>query len=276
MTTTDRGRPARRVLKHVLAAPELMARRRPGPRILIYHQVGTNLGREMEVSTELFAAQIEHLRNSGEIVPLDTALERIGTPGDHRLYVLTFDDGYVDFYEHGYPLLAELELPFTLYLTTEPIEDRAPFFGQPGAVPLTWEQVRDMASSGLATIGAHTHTHPDLRHLTPEAVAHELDTSNRLIVERLGFRPRHFAYPKGWWSPRAEPELRSRYDTAVLGEGPPVVTGTDPMRIHRIAVQKTDGLRFFKRKLETGLVLEERVRRLIRRYQGPPGPVASP
>jgi peptidoglycan/xylan/chitin deacetylase (PgdA/CDA1 family) len=252
-----------------------MAHRRPGPRLLIYHQVGTDLGREMEVPTRLFASQIEYLRSTGEVVPLDTALDRIGSPGDDRLYVLTFDDGYADFYEHGYPLLVEHDLPFTLYLTTAPIEDRSRFFGRPGAVPLNWDQVRDMTSSGLATIGAHTHTHPDLRHLTPEAVARELDTSNRLIGERLGFRPRHFAYPKGWWSPQAEPELRRRYDTAVLGEGPPIVPGTDPMRIHRVAVQKSDGLRFFKRKLDTGLVLEERVRRLIRRYQGPPRPVAS-
>jgi peptidoglycan/xylan/chitin deacetylase (PgdA/CDA1 family) len=257
-------------LKYVLEAPELVAKRRPGPRLLIYHQVGTNLGREMEVSTELFTAQIDHLTREGHIVSLTDAVERTGTANDDRLFVLTFDDGYADFYRNGFGILAERGIPFTLYLTTEPIEDQASAFGHPDAVPLSWDQVAEMAATGLMTIGAHTHTHPDLRFLDRAAVAEELDTSNGLIEERLGVQPRHFAYPKGWWAESAELELRPRYDTAVLGEGPPITPETDPLRLHRIAVQKTDGLRFFKRKLDTGLVLEERIRRVARRYHGPP------
>lgn len=270
MDRSDGGRPSRRALKYVLEAPELVAKRRPGPRLLIYHQVGTNLGREMEVSTELFTAQIDHLTREGHIVSLADAVERTGSANDDRLFVLTFDDGYADFYRNGFGILAERGIPFTLYLTTEPIEDQASAFGHPDAVPLSWDQVAEMAATGLMTIGAHTHTHPDLRFLDRAAVAEELDTSNGLIEERLGVQPRHFAYPKGWWAESAELELRPRYDTAVLGEGPPITPETDPLRLHRIAVQKTDGLRFFKRKLDTGLVLEERIRRVVRRYHGPP------
>ena len=270
MDRSDGGRPSRRALKYVLAAPELVAKRRPGPRLLIYHQVGTDLGREMEVSTDLFATQIDHLTREGRIVSLADAVQRTGTANDDRLFVLTFDDGYADFYRNGFSILAERGIPFTLYLTTGPIEDRAPAFGHPDAVPLTWDQVAEMAETGLMTIGAHTHTHPDLRHLDRAAVAEELDISNGLIEERLGVQARHFAYPKGWWAESAEPELRRRYDTAVLGEGPPITPGTDPLRLHRVAVQKTDGLRFFKRKLDTGLVLEERIRRVVQGYRGPP------
>lgn len=269
------GRPTRRALKYVFAAPEILARRRPGPRILIYHQVGTDLGREMEVPTDLFRAQIDYLMAEGKVVPLEEAITDIGTAGDDRDFVLTFDDGYADFYRNGFPVLADRNIPFTIYLTTQPIEDRLPSFGHPGAAPLSWDQVSEMMATGLVTIGAHTHTHPDLRYLEPAAVANELDTSNALIEKRLGVTPRHFAYPKGWWSESAEPELRTRYDTAVLGEGPPLTPGTDPLRLHRVAVQKTDGLRFFKRKLDTGLVLEDRIRRLVRRYHGPPKAVRA-
>jgi peptidoglycan/xylan/chitin deacetylase (PgdA/CDA1 family) len=228
----------------------------------------------MEVPTPLFAAQLEYLQSEGEIVSLDVALDRVGTPGDDRLFVLTFDDGYADFYENGFPILATGNIPFTLYLTTQPIEDGSSSLGHPNAVPLSWDQIHEMQADGLATIGAHTHTHPDLRGLAAGEVALELETSNRLISDRLGVRPRHFANPKGWWAPAAEPELRSRYETSVLGEGPALVPGTDPMRIHRIAVQKSDDMRFFKRKLDTGLVFEERLRRIVHRYQGPPRPVA--
>ena len=266
-TGSDKGPLSRRALKAVLAAPELVAKRRPGPRILIYHQVGTNLGREMELATETFASQIDYLQTEGSIVSLDEAVSRIGEPGDDRLFVLTFDDGYADMYTNAFPLLAERSIPFTLYVTTQPVEGSLEF--PPGAVPLTWEQLEVMLGSGLATVGSHTHTHPDVRLLDSEAVAHELDESNRLIGDRLGVQPSHFAYPKGWWSAAAEPEVRVRYKTAAHGEGPPNLAGTDPYRLHRVAVQKSDGMRFFKRKLSTGLVLEDRLRRIVRPYRGP-------
>ncbi len=223
----------------------------------------------MEVPLAGFLAQLDVLAAEGRIVSLEEAVARIGTPGDDRLFVLTFDDGYADVYHNAFPHLVDRSLPFTVYLTTAPIEAEAPLLGHPEATPLRWPQVREMVASGLVTVGAHTHRHPDLRALDPTAVAEELDRSNGLIEERLGLRPRHFAYPKGWWAPQAEPEIRRRYDTAVLGEGPPLTAATDPFRLHRVAVLAGDGMRFFCRKLETGLVLEERLRRVVRRYRGP-------
>jgi peptidoglycan/xylan/chitin deacetylase (PgdA/CDA1 family) len=267
-TRSEKGRLTRRALKTALAVPELAAKRRPGPRILIYHQVGTNLGREMEIATETFANQVRHLEAEGSIVSLNDAIARMGTPDDDRLFVLTFDDGYADMHANAFPLLTDRRIPFTLYITTLPIEDSA--VTQSGASPLTWGQIEEMLGSGLVTIGAHTHSHPDLRYLSADAVAAELDESNALIQDRLGVEPRHFAYPKGWWSASAEPEVRKRYATAVLGEGPPNRLGTDHHRLHRVAVQRSDGMRFFKRKLSTGLVFEDRLRRIVRRYHGPP------
>ena len=264
----ETGRLGRRALKAMLATAELAAKRRPGPRILIYHQVGANLGREMEVATEIFMRQLEYLEAQGSIVTLEDAVSRIGQPGDNRLFVLTFDDGYADIFLNALPLLLDRNIPFTLYLTTQPFEDSQASLS--GASPLTWRQVAEMVESGLATIGAHTHSHPDLRFLGSDEVAAELDMSNTLIQDRLGVDPRHFAYPKGWWSAGAELEVRKRYTTAVLGEGPPNTSGTEHFRLHRVAVQKSDGFRFFKRKLDTGLVLEDRLRRVVRRYEGPP------
>lgn len=262
------GRHARTVLKAALSLPELGARRRPGPRILIYHQIGTDLGREMEVESETFAEQIQYLEHEGSIVSLEKAIAGMGVADDDRLFVLTFDDGYADMYRNAFPLLAERGHPFTLYLSTLPIEE--PAMARPGAEAASWGEVEEMVETGLATIGAHTHSHPDLRTVSRTLVAFELDTSNGLIEEHLGIRPRHFAYPYGWWSADAEAEVRDRYATAVLGEGRPNTRDTHPLRINRIAVQKSDGMRFFKRKLDTGLVWEDRLRRAVRRYDGPP------
>jgi len=231
-----------------------------GPRILIYHQVGVSLGREMEVSTQSFVEQLEWIQENGEIVDLETAIERRGEPEADRLFVLTFDDGFEDVYRNAFPHMRERGVPFTLYLTTRAIETEVPLDLQyPTARPLTWSQVNDMVESGHVTIGAHTHTHPDLRTVEEDRIREELDTSNKLIYQRTGVEPRHFTYPWGWWSAPADTLVRERYVSATIGTG----VSLEPYTLSRIPVQRADRLFFFKRKIAGGLQLESRVREFI-------------
>jgi peptidoglycan/xylan/chitin deacetylase (PgdA/CDA1 family) len=220
----------------------------------------------MEVPADVFQRHLDWLQANGEVVSLEDALVRVREPKSDRLYVLTFDDGYADMYQNAFPLLYERRLPFTLYLTTDPVESGTPLAD--GADPLTWDQVAEMLASGLMTPGSHTHHHLDLRDLGAEAIAEELDTANFLIRDRLGARVRHFAYPWGYWSETAEPLVKERFVTAVLGGGPPVTDATDPHRIHRVPVQRSDGMFFFRRKLKKGMHLEEAARRRVRGYRG--------
>ncbi len=243
------------------AAADPLFGRFPGPRVLVYHEVGVDFGREMEISSDRFRRQLDWMQSHGEIVGLEEAIERRGEKGADRLFVLTFDDGFDDVYENAYPLLRERGLPFTLYLTTYPIETGEPLDPRyPGARPLAWDHINDMVGSGLVTLGAHTHTHARLTTATPEMVVEELDTSNRLIQERTGVAPRHFTYPWGWWSEVADPLVRERYESATLGGGGAFTASTDLYRIPRIPVQKSDGMLFFRRKLLSGLRLEGAVR----------------
>ena len=147
---------ARVTLKAVAAAVDPLFGPLPGPRILIYHQVGGNSGREMEVSTRTFGKQLDWMQTNGEIVDLETAIGRRGEPDAAKLFVLTFDDGFEDVYHNAFPLMKERGIPFTLYLTTRPIETGEPLDPRyPDARPFTWDQVNEMAATDLATIGAH-------------------------------------------------------------------------------------------------------------------------
>lgn len=260
----------RQAAKAVFAGADLLLGDWPGPRILIYHQVGAGLGREMEVTVEVFRRQLGWLESRGRIVSLEEAVAARAEPEASRLFVLTFDDGYEDLYTRAFPLLRERGLPFALYLTTEPVETGVPLTPGGRADPLRWVQVDEMLESGLLTLGVHTHRHRDLRGLSPHHIEEELDTSDRLVESRTGTRPRHFAYPKGHWDPVAEDLLRERYATAALGAGPPITPSTDPLRLHRLPIQRSDGLFFFRRKVLRGMRVEEWVRRRLRRYEGPP------
>ncbi len=260
---------ARTASKVAFAAADPLFGTFPGPRILIYHQIGAGLGRQMEVTEDAFVAQLDWLEAQASVVDLETAVARRGEPDAHRLAVLTFDDGYEDLYRIGFPELRRRALPFTVYLTTHPVESGQPLTPGGAADPLTWGQVEQMAGGGLMTLGAHTHRHPDLRDLTADQIEDELATSDELIARRTGIEPRHFTYPWGYWSQTADDIVRKRYVTATLGSGRPVTSDSDPAALNRVPVQLADGVVFFKRKMRTGLRLEDRVRRRLTGYDGP-------
>lgn len=233
-----------------------------GPRVLIYHSVGRSGRGQLEVGLTDFVWQLDWLEANSEIVAFDHAISSWTARGSERLTVLTFDDGFRDTYEYAFPILSERGLPFVLYLSTSLMGNDE---------YLRWDHVQEMAASGLATIGAHTHTHRDLR-TSREEVLDELVQSDLLIKSHIGSSPRHFAYPWGYWSAEAESIVKTRYESAALGAPPARLRSAatfDPYRIHRHPVQGSDGIRWFEPRMRGGLVLEERTRRLIRGYRGP-------
>jgi len=253
--------------KALFAAGDRLATSPAGPRILIYHQVGTSHGHQMEVTVEAFREQLAWLETEKEVVDIATALSRWDEPGSEQLVVLTFDDGYRDVYTTAFPMLADRGMPFVLYISTSLVG--SPDDVGSAEVPLDWPDISAMADSGLLTLGAHTHSHPDLRSLPSEAVAEELDLSDQMILERLGARPRHFAYPYGFWSETADVPVRERYETAVLGGSPSPSSSPDPHLLHRYPVQLSDGFTWFKQRMAGGFRLEEAVRKRIKGYDGP-------
>jgi len=256
----------RGVAKALFAGFDTFLRSPPGPRILIYHQVGVTRGLQMEVGEEDFEWQLEWLLANRRIVDLETAVRTWNEAGADQLVVLTFDDGYEDTFTTAFPHLREREIPFVLYLATQHIEEQSPLSG---GAPLKWEAVCSMVDSGLVTIGAHTHTHRDLRKLSAEEIANEVSICDEIILKRTGVRPRDFAYPWGYWSPSADEVIRDRYLTAVLGAPTKTSDEVDAMLIHRFPVQRSDGTRWFRNRLVGGLLVEERVRRRLRGYEGP-------
>ena len=62
---------------------------------------------------------------------------------------------------------------------------------------LDWAEIAALAADPLCTIGAHTLTHPMLAKHGADFMRREIEESRRVIAQRLGDTPRHFAYPVG-------------------------------------------------------------------------------
>ena len=63
------------------------------------------------------------------------------------------------------------------------------------ALSLSWPEIKEMASSGLCTIGSHTVSHPGLTRIDMDACRLELEESRRIVKERTGYDALHFSYP---------------------------------------------------------------------------------
>lgn len=97
--------------------------------IIMYHRIlpgkkakrGVQAG--MYVKPETFRIHLEFLKKRFHLVPISTLLsDNIKTPGntnDKPCCVLTFDDGWSDFYRYAYPILREYQVPATVFLPTD-------------------------------------------------------------------------------------------------------------------------------------------------------------
>jgi peptidoglycan/xylan/chitin deacetylase (PgdA/CDA1 family) len=65
---------------------------------------------------------------------------------------------------------------------------------------MDWNEIRTIASHPLATIGAHSVHHYNLRRLGADSVRREMADGARTLKDKLGRAPRHLAYPYGYAS----------------------------------------------------------------------------
>jgi peptidoglycan/xylan/chitin deacetylase (PgdA/CDA1 family) len=280
-----RGRAtALHALKVAAAAGDRVRSRSAGVVVLIYHRVGARAQSEIDLPADEFDRQMAWLADTGRVVDIDTAVERLASgpdadvsgsgsddeghgPAEPNPVVVTFDDGTSDLVDIALPILAKHQVPATVYLGTRHIDERLPWPAD--GTPLSWAGAKEMVGSGLVTFGSHTHSHALLDRLSPDEAADDLDRSRQLIQDKLGVAADHFAYPKAVPPPPAVERLvRHRFVSAALGGNRPNPYGrTDLHRLARTPIQVSDGWTWFQRKAEGGMALEDSFRRALNRVR---------
>jgi peptidoglycan/xylan/chitin deacetylase (PgdA/CDA1 family) len=145
--------------------------------VLMYHYVRPlpdpnvdRLGYGLSVSSETLREQLQYLDAKGytTITPHEL-YEGLESPKSlpAKPILLTFDDGYADFYTAAYPLLKEF----------------------------------NMQASGLVTMGAHSQFHINVA--TNPRGPQEIVRSKEILEQRLSQKVTSFAYPSGAYSSEA-------------------------------------------------------------------------
>lgn len=245
---------ARKGLKAAVLPAGLLRPRRAGDLVvLLYHRVGVGSG-EIDLPRDAFERQMRTLAEEDRPVTLEQATSN----GSHGGVVVTFDDGTPDFHQYVLPVLQRYRVPAVLYLATEPVDT--------GDGSLSWSQLREAISTGLVTIGSHTHSHRPLVGVSEAEAEDEMRRSKELIEDRLGVECRHFAYPFAAGSPQADRVARRLFRTAALHAWRTNRRGrTDPHALGRTPVLRSDGPRFFRAKVRGLLDGEAWAYRALRR-----------
>jgi len=170
--------------------------------ILTYHSIDES-GSVISTSTDVFQTQMKLLADANYNVISLSELARILTAKEGlraKTLVLTFDDGFQNFYSEAYPVLEQYGFKATVFLVTDFCGKFNDWAGNPPELPrskvLSWGEIREMDRYGIE-FGSHTRTHPDLTRLPVEQGKSEMSESKMAIEDALGRKVETFAYPFG-------------------------------------------------------------------------------
>ena len=236
--------------------------------ILMYHSVSNEPETEahpyfwVNTTPERFEAQMRFLKeNNYDVISLSHAVELLYDAGNkrnkHTAYVvITFDDGFRDFYLKAFPILQKCGFTATVFLPTDYITDHTKKMD--GKEHLSWDEVSELYKHGIS-FGSHTANHPALKSLNRDDVNFEIRHSKKIIESKIGAPVDSFSYPFAF--PEEDKELTSYLTETLASIGYKFGVSTrlgrasakDPIYfLKRLPVNSRDDLAFFKAKLEGG------------------------
>ena len=203
--------------------------------ILTYHAIDTS-GSVISITPEVFQSHVRWL--AGESVVVVGIAELLALPEEVNAVAITFDDALECVATEAAPLLAEHQLPATVFVVTDHIggDNRWAGVTDPG-IPvqpvLDWDTLGRLGETGW-TIGSHTRRHPHLTRCSDTELHDELTESAAIIRERLGTRPTDFAYPYGDCDPRVTAAAAQHYAHSCTTHHLPIGADTAPQLIPRL------------------------------------------
>ena len=158
----------------------------------MYHRFNENKYPSTNVRMDVFIRQMEIIKSSGyDFYNPSMFLKKFNQPKNKKKILITIDDGFKSFYNEAWPYLKENNIPFILFVSTEPV-------GKKGY--MTWEEIKEIDQSKIGFIGHHSHTHEYLIDMSEKEFVNDIETATKIFKEKLGYIPPIFSYPFGEYS----------------------------------------------------------------------------
>lgn len=165
--------------------------------VIYYHHVQPMVearakGKEsLTVDNRIFESQMAYLSLKGysaiSASQLTNALiAKSGLPA--KPVIITFDDGYSDFYTYAYPTLQKYHLVASLAIPTG-------LLGNAGH--MSWDQLKQVLEGGQIFVYSHTLSHANLTKVSTKKAQHEIVTAKKQLQQFLDKSSNVFFYPYG-------------------------------------------------------------------------------
>jgi len=175
---------------------KFLSNKQPEIKILLYHYV-ENVTDERDFIREslntppsLFEKQLQQFINSDYEFIFASEIPNVDVKLDKKYAVITFDDGYEDYYTDAFPILKRLGLKSTNYIVYN-------FIGKPNY--MNKNQISELVNSGLVEIGSHTLNHLDLTSISLKDAVYEIQRSKELLERDYKVSITSFCYPYGFY-----------------------------------------------------------------------------
>jgi len=168
--------------------------------VFMYHHFGEPDFPTTNVRLDQFEQHLRLLEQGNyQIWPLDKIAGHIrsGQPLPDKTIAITIDDAYYSVYTKAYPRLKARNWPFTVFVSTDVIDQRLPAY-------MSWDQMREMQQHQV-TFANHSASHDFLIRRQQEEslqdwarrVSEDIKRAQTRIEKELGQAPLLFAYPYG-------------------------------------------------------------------------------
>lgn len=181
--------------------------------ILMYHSLADSEGNSLKVPPREFEEHIKWLKANDyyTLTPEEayTVLTENKKPAEKIVWI-TFDDGYLNNYTEGFPILKQYDVQATINYITSKLGSDSYF---------NLEQMKEMSQSEWVSIESHTVTHLDLNTLEDSQINSELKDAKAWLDDALNQNTTLLCYPAGRYDERVIQEAEATgYKMAVTTE----------------------------------------------------------
>lgn len=164
-----------------------------GAAVLMYHRFGETGFPSTNIRIDQFEAHIaELIAGPYKVMPLTEIVAALNEnrPLPERALGISIDDAYASVYSQAWPRLREAGLPFTVFVSTDALDQRLPGY-------MSWDQLKEMIAGGGVAVGHHSAGHGHMAKRSMAGNRAEIASASARFKNQLGAVPPIFAYPYG-------------------------------------------------------------------------------
>tara|TARA_B100001013_G_C24617995_1_gene445982 strand:- start:1146 stop:2159 length:1014 start_codon:yes stop_codon:yes gene_type:complete len=181
--------------------------------VLVYHRFGEKTYPTTNITLSQFKSHIKEIKeNNYNVLTIHEIVDHIINKKQlpEKTISLTIDDAFKSIYKKAWPLLKASGLPFTIFVSTGPIDSNLRSY-------MSWKNIKELYDAGI-TIGHHTEDHPHLVNKSIQFLNNQIENANISFKKNLDYVPDIFSYPFGEYSLEIKEFIKEKKFIAAFGQ----------------------------------------------------------